>query len=78
METTTLRGHFDGKQIQLDEPYDLQPNTELIITVLPNTAEAEREDWVRLSVENLALAYADDEPEYSTDSIRELNPSEGR
>ena len=35
METKTLRAHFDGSQILLDEPFELEPNVELIITVLP-------------------------------------------
>lgn len=33
----------------------------------------EREDWVRLSLQNLARAYGDDEPEYSRDQIKEAN-----
>jgi hypothetical protein len=76
MESKTLRAHFDGNQILLDEPYELEPNVELIITVLPRE---EREDWKRLSLENLARAYGDDEPEYSLDRIKEANPAyEGR
>jgi hypothetical protein len=64
MDTITLRAHFDGKQIKLDEPYELEPNTKLIITVLPETLEEEREDWTRLALESLERAYGDDEPEY--------------
>ncbi len=33
------------------------------------------EDWSRLSLECLERAYGDDEPEYTSDSIREANPS---
>jgi hypothetical protein len=79
METKTLRAHFDGSQILLDEPYELEPNVELIITVLPKSSQEEREDWTRLSLESLARAYSDDEPEYSLDLIKEANPAyEGR
>ncbi|MDT5120855.1 MAG: hypothetical protein QOC96_337 [Acidobacteriota bacterium] len=79
METKTLRAHFDGEQILLDEPYKLEPNTKLIITVLPETLEEERDDWARLSLESLERAYGDDEPEYSLDLIKEANPEyEGR
>ena len=79
METKTLRAHFDGSQIMLDEPFELEPNVELIITVLPKSSDEEREDWVRLSLEGLARAYDDDEPEYSLDLIKEANPEyEGR
>lgn len=79
METKTLRAHFDGNQILLDEPCELEPNVELIITVLPKPSDKEREDWARLSLESLARAYSDDEPEYSLDLIKEANPEyEGR
>lgn len=79
METKTLRAHFDGSQILLDEPFELEPNVELIITVLPKSSDAEREEWTRLSLESLARAYSDDEPEYSLDLIKEANPAyEGR
>lgn len=30
----SVRAHFDGKQIQLDEPVKLKPDTRLLITVL--------------------------------------------
>lgn len=78
METITLRAHFDGEQIRLDEPFELEPNTELIVTVLPGSSE-QREDWTRLSLKSLARAYGDDEPDYSLDLIKEANPEyEGR
>ena len=67
METRTLRAHFDGNQILLDEPFELEPNTELLVTVLPKASEEDGEGWGRLSLEILARAYSDDEPEYSLD-----------
>lgn len=79
MENVTLRARFDGKQITLDEPFEFEPDTELIITVLPKSSDEEREDWTRLALENLERAYGDDEPEYSLDLIKEANPEyEGR
>ena len=69
METVTLRAHFDGKHILLDEPFELEPNTELIVTVVPRGSDEEREDWVRLALQSLARAYGDDEPVYSRDQI---------
>ena len=74
METITLRAHFDGKQILLDEPFELEPNMELLITVLPKSSAEEREDWSRLALESLERAYGDDEPEYSLDLIKQANP----
>lgn len=76
----TLRAHFDGSQILLDEPYELEPDTKLIVTVLPkDNSNAEHEAWLHLSMKKLEDAYADDEPEYSLDLIKEANPEyEGR
>jgi hypothetical protein len=64
METKTLRAYFDGKQILLNEPFELEPKMKLIATVLSESSNGEREDWARLSPENLARAYGEDEPEY--------------
>jgi len=78
MRIVTLQAHFDGKQILLDEPYDLAPNTKLVVSVIQMQNE-EREDWTRFSLANLERAYGDNEPEYSLDLIKEANPKyEGR
>jgi hypothetical protein len=73
METVTLRAHFDGKQIVLDEPFELEPNTEVIVTVAARASDEEREAWTRLALQSLARAYGDDEPEYSRNQIKEAN-----
>lgn len=79
MESITLHAHFDGKQILLDDPVELEPDTELMVTVLPKSENGERSDWTRLSWESLARAYGEDEPEYPLDLIKEPNPEyEGR
>ena len=31
-----IRGHFDGETIVLDEPFDLKPNTRVIVKILSN------------------------------------------
>ena len=78
MQIVTLQAHFDGEQILLDEPYDLAPNTKLVISVIQMDDE-ELQDWTRFSLANLERAYGDDEPEYSLDLIKEANPKyEGR
>ena len=74
MSTISISAHFDGVQILLDEPYPLEPNTKLLIAVLPEQDE-EREAWLHLSVQRLADACADDEPEYPLSSVREMNPN---
>jgi hypothetical protein len=79
METVTLRAHFDGERILLDQPFELEPDMKLIVTVLPRILDEEREDWARLALESLERAYGDDEPEYPLESIKEANPEyEGR
>lgn len=79
METKTLHAHFDGHQILLDEPYELETNAELLVTVLPKAPDEERENWARLSLESLARAYSDNEPDYPLPLIKEINPEyEGR
>lgn len=73
MNAVSIPAHFDGVHILLDEPYALEPNAKLLVTVLPEKDE-EREAWLRLSVQRLAEAYDDDEPEYLLSSVREMNP----
>ncbi|HJT35391.1 MAG TPA: hypothetical protein VJ783_25420 [Pirellulales bacterium] len=74
MEPITLRAHFDGQQILLDDPFPLTPNTKLVVTVLPPAVDDERGDWERLALECLERAYGDAEPEYSLDCLKERNP----
>ena len=70
MSTITLPAHFDGQQIVLDTPYDIAPGTRLLIRVFEN--DEERDDWLRLSAQNLARAYGDDEPEYTAADIKDI------
>jgi hypothetical protein len=78
MTPIILQAHFDGQQILLNEPFDLLPGTQLIVTVVPS-ADAEPEAWYALSAQNLAAAYSNDEPDYSSTLIKEQNPDyEGR
>ena len=73
MPTITLGAHYDGKQIKLDEPYNLKPNTSLLVTIV-QTAQDDRQDWARLSTQGLNDAYGKDEPTYSLTMIKEPNP----
>ena len=74
METITLRAHFDGKQILLNDPYELQPNTNLLVVVIP-PPDAEQRAWLTLSAQGLNAAYGADEPDYPTTLIKEPNPA---
>ena len=68
MKTVALSAHYDGKKIELDEPYPLPENAQLVVIVLP--PDDERPDWSRLSAEHLARAYGDNEPEYTEADLR--------
>jgi len=75
MDTVTLHAHFDGEQIRLDEPYEFEPNTKLLITVLPKRqGTGDRVEWLDVSITGLAQAYGDNEPEYPLEMIKEANP----
>ncbi len=65
MPTVTLQAHFDGRQIVLDEPYNLPANTPLMVTVLssaPTDHEAE-EAWLHAASTSEAFAFLADPAE---------------
>ena len=68
MKTVALSAHYDGKKIELDEPYPLPENAHLVVVVLPQ--DDERQGWSRLSVQQLARAYGDSEPDYTEADLR--------
>ena len=75
MTPVTLRAHYDGKHIVLDEPFEIPANAALAVTVLAaeppeHDRERERASWAALSAAGLAPAYGDDEPEYSVADLR--------
>ena len=78
MPSVTLRAHFNGTQVVLDESFSLEPNMKLLVTILPSEAEVERDDWLQLSASSLETAYGDDEPEYLLADLKEVNPEYDR
>ncbi|HEY0511847.1 MAG TPA: hypothetical protein VGH73_08085 [Thermoanaerobaculia bacterium] len=74
MKRVALRAHFDGEQIRLDEPFDLEPDTPLTVVVGGAEADSDLNDWPLLSSRGLATAYGDREPEYPLRLIKEPNP----
>jgi hypothetical protein len=70
MPAVTLKAHFNGKQIVLDEPFDLPPDSPLMVTVLPKEDSSEDAQWLDLAADSLAKAYGDDEPEYSVADVK--------
>ena len=79
MSVVTLKAHFDGKYVCLDEPMDLPVNAKLMVTVFSKEEErpeAERQAWLAASQAWLARAYGDGEPDYSNVVLRETPPRE--
>jgi hypothetical protein len=68
MPAVTLKAHYDGRQILLDEPFELPTNCDLMVTVLQDYSE--HVDLTRLASAGLSRAYGDDEPEYSISDLR--------
>jgi hypothetical protein len=70
MPAISLKAHFDGTSIQLDEPYELPRDARLLVTVLPDSGgEHERAAWLALSALGLERAYGDTEQDYSAAEI---------
>jgi len=70
MTGLTLKAHFDGKHITLDEPFELRPGAPLAVTVLADPTDPEALDWLRAASGGLARAYSDDEPEYTSKDVK--------
>ena len=68
MATVTLKAHFDGKHIVLDEPFEFPLNAKLAVMVV--SPAIEREDWSQMAAENLARAYGDAEPDYTAADLK--------
>jgi len=78
MEVVNLKAHFDGEHIVLNEPYELEPDAELVVSVV-RSDNGHVPAVYALALEGLERAYGSDEPEYPTELIKEHNPAyEGR
>jgi hypothetical protein len=71
MPAVTLKAHYDGERILLDEPFEIPPDSALMVTVLPATEALVGEDWIFAARKALAGAYGPEEPEYSTEDLRQ-------
>jgi hypothetical protein len=70
MPAVTLKAHFYGKQIVLDEPFDLTPDSPLMVTIMSKEVLTEDAQWLSLAAGALARAYGEDEPDYSTADVK--------
>ena len=75
VNAVALKAHFDGKQICLDEAYPLQPNSRLMVFVMPEPGgKDDREELHEMGRQSLARAYGDHEPDYSEFLGKKLPP----
>ncbi|MFZ5866500.1 MAG: hypothetical protein ACOYXY_11525 [Thermodesulfobacteriota bacterium] len=70
MPAVTLKAHYDGERIILDEPFEIPPNSPLMVTVLPATEAEVGEDWILAARKGLSAAYGTDEPDYGAEDLR--------
>lgn len=75
MNQKMVRAHFDGERIRLDEPCQLEPETQLLVVILPKRHDDDdQKDWLKLSQQALENAYGEEEPEYLLNTIKDPNP----
>ncbi|MBI4649263.1 MAG: hypothetical protein HY738_22370 [Bacteroidia bacterium] len=69
-----LQAHYDGKSVCFDEPFNIQPNTPLVVVILENENDDDQQ-WYRLAMQSLSRAYDKDEPVYDNVPLLEPNPN---
>ena len=73
MPSVSLKAHYDGERILLDEPFEIPPNSPLMITVLSAVEGQEAladGDWIVAARKTLSKAYGEGEPEYTAADLR--------
>ena len=67
MPPISVKAHFDGTAIQLDENCELPRNVPLLVTILDAaSADAPLPGWYELGAQGPARAYGSNEPDYSS------------
>lgn len=70
MPTVTLKAHYDGERILLDESYPLPPDACLLVTLIEPSPDLERQPWFDVAGQGLAAAYGDSEPNYGLTDLK--------
>jgi hypothetical protein len=71
MPAITLKAHYYGERILLDEPFEIPTNAPLMVTVLSSSSVADRgDDWLSAARDGLARAYGDTEPTYTSADVK--------
>ncbi len=61
----TVPAHFDGVQIYLDTDIEIEPNTRLLVTILPAESAGEALVWGAMKQSEAAFALVWDNDEYA-------------
>lgn len=69
MPAISLKAHFDGQNILLDEHFNLPRDAQLLVTVLSIPSDSSLADWSELSADGLARGYGESEPVYKASDI---------
>ena len=71
-----VAAHFDGNQVQFDEPVNLKPDTKVWVQIPDDdkSFEEERREWFKFSLANFARLYEDEPDIYTDDMIIKRNP----
>ncbi len=65
----------DATHLELSKPIAGPLGRKVLVSVAESSdVDADREQWLALSVEGLRSGYGDSEPEYSPAMVRERNP----
>ena len=70
MPAVTLKAHYDGERILLDESFEIPTNAPLMVTVLSSSVVEGADDWLSAARDGLSRAYGDAEPTYTSSDVR--------
>ncbi len=68
-----IKARYDGRKVILPKEKRFPIGSVIIVFDMPAETDAERFDWQKLSVQNLASAYGANEPDYSKKLVKESN-----
>ncbi len=68
MPAGTLKAHYDGERIVLDGPFEIPPNSPLMVTVLTASEAVVGEDWILAARKALSSVYGPQQPEHGVES----------
>jgi hypothetical protein len=65
---------LDESHLKLSHKLTLPPGARIFITISASDQVEEEQAWVRLAAQQLEMAYGEEEPDYSVQSIKQPNP----